>query len=111
MYACNECHNTFSEPLQKGEWQGEKEHGGTVFYDVCPCCGDEDIEKMSVCPLCSEDFKKPDGFGDFTGDYCPECQSAICIAMDGAVSVIEKVTDIGKRQDIIKAIAAWCERE
>jgi len=31
--------------------------------------------------------------------------------MDGAVSVIEKVTDIGKRQEIIKAIAAWCEME
>jgi len=47
MYVCNNCGRTFDETKVSKELMGE--YWGTPayeYYDVCPYCGDSDIDEI-----------------------------------------------------------------
>ena len=70
MKWCNDC----KEPVEViilSEFIGEPEHGGYEYTDVCSVCGQDDLEDVSTCELCSE--LMPDN-GE---DYCDECKNEV----------------------------------
>lgn len=65
MYKCNNCRSEFEEPSTKNIIAEEHLGISNLFQtrtrldiDVCPNCGDEDLEEIQQCEICGEWFNE-----------------------------------------------------
>lgn len=54
MYICNSCGEVFDEPDRIEEHHPYGMTTATETWDVCPCCGDNDISEAKQCSRCAE---------------------------------------------------------
>lgn len=67
MYQCKWCKNRFDEPYIK-RWT--EDYGEHFEQEVCPDCGDDDIEELVSCECCGENFPEDELYWD---GYCESC--------------------------------------
>lgn len=80
MYKCNHCKEVFEKP-KTIETTYEEEYGVSglfpdshqLKYDVCPHCGEDDIEKAIECEECGEYFTKEELEVLCDGNICKKC--------------------------------------
>ena len=101
MFYCENCDTIFEETKSRSEWQGEKEHGGYVYYEVCPYCGSDEYFDACECASCDTYIAPKETF-------CPECKTVIDDAMNTAFKAIDKVANIGNTG---YAIQKWIEEK
>lgn len=65
MYRCCKCYEMFEEPETKNIISEEYLGINHLFpnqtrmnVDICPSCGDEDIEELRKCDICDEWFSE-----------------------------------------------------
>lgn len=86
MFKCTKCDNNFFEPNRKKmsyeDYYGVSDLFGNYNYtelEVCPECGDEDLEELGACAICQEWFEKDelidtDGMiNGSVGYVCEQC--------------------------------------
>ena len=67
MFYCYNCEEYFDEPKVSkelmGEWCGQPAYD---YFQVCPGCGDHDIEERHPCSICGSPARPRE-------NYCDDC--------------------------------------
>lgn len=84
MYVCEDCGRTFDEPIKTKEKLGEF-WGAPAFHDiyVCPYCESEEIDKLSVCPVCGEPMKADQ-------DFCNACENFVSESLNDYIKSVQR---------------------
>lgn len=74
MYICNDCGRVSEELEVRREIHTELFSEPYEEYDVCPCCGSEDVEECYYCHECGEPISRQCSIvGDDGKRYCEDC--------------------------------------
>ena len=95
MYQCGNCKSTFERP--------HKIITGIGKYDICPCCGFDEVEEISICQKCGE----PSTLHEM---YCEACKNHIRDTMSQSVNFLTEVNGFD-RYEVWRIITDLVERE
>lgn len=95
MYQCEKCKHTFE--------RGTKEITEEGTYDICPICGHDEIEEVSICVECGD-------MATLHEKYCESCKDHI---RDTIIRSVNRLTDIAgyDRSEVFRIITDLVERE
>lgn len=101
MFRCNLCDASFESPVRR-QVRPDNRIAESEEWHVCPICGDDDIEKLTKCPMCRLKYIKSDQ------DRCDFCRHETAYWMNDGIDQIGKHTG-AERDEIIQAIVYWVE--
>jgi predicted amidophosphoribosyltransferase len=98
MYQCNKCNARFDTPDKTTIIHYEVDTSQKETISICPVCGSDNFEEVTICPGCSYHYIKSNE------DYCNECYQDVSRAVDELANWKQL-----SREEIIDLINSYLE--